>query len=364
MRNARNKCLVVLVAAALMLAGCGGGGSGGSGGGGTPTGSTDTPGGTLDSGVSLTAVNDAVLFALPAAINDNNLIIGSAETAAGGILQPVKWRINPDGSVATAAEALQPLVAGGFAAAMDVNDTDVIVGIAANAAGASRAVVWSPGVAVPSSLPLLIPGGFTAAYAINNGGRIVGEAETADGDIVAVRWDRNPTTGALTGPLALPGGGEGAAYAINANGDIAGEHIATTGESGAVVWRLENDAYVRTDLASLAGFPQATALGISNAAAGPIVVGMVAGAGADGAFQAVQWDLAAGTTPTQLGSADSSAEAVNDAGIAVGDQNDRAYQWSPSGQALFTASSAAYDINNNDLIVGRSGSQGFVKLVE
>ena len=115
------------------------------------------------------------------------------------------------------------------------------------------------------------------------------------------------------------------------------------------------------------------AVDLSSSAAGAplIVVGEVADDGLGGLTQAVRWSVEGGTvTVTNLGSVDrsSGAVAVNNAGRAAGwEKNasvDLATVWNNSTgkSALLITDSQAFDINNNNLIVGRDASQGFVKL--
>jgi len=228
----------------------------------------------------------------------------------------------------------------------------------------------------------LTPGGFAAAYGINDTGRIVGSAENSDGLWQAVRWQRDVASGSLTGPFVLPGvpaGWEAEAYAVNADDTIAGELIDGEGISHAVIWQLNGASYVRVDLTGFAAFAHSLALDLNSPAVGdPLVVaGEVGDDGLSALTQAVQWSVDMTTVPAtvtasaNLGVAgkSSSAAAVNAAGRTAGWEESatgisQAATWDGlSPAAILTASdSQAFDINVNNLVVGRSGELGFVKL--
>ncbi len=312
------------------------------------------------------------------AINEANQVVGVSEVIAGGSLTPTLWEVDLDGNAVGAPATLEPLVAGGFAAGQDINDSGVVVGSAANAAGSLRAVAWADPLAAPATLQSLTPAGFSAAYAINNDGRIVGEAENSGGLFQAVYWQRS-AGGAITGPFVLPGtpaGWEAGAYAVNSGNMIAGELIDAAGISHAALWQWDaaSSTYTRVDLATIAGFAHAVALGLNDPAAGEdlAVVGEVIDDGLGGETHAVRWSVGATVTVTDLGTANrtSSAAAVNAAGTAAGFEENAtgtslASVWSAAGAntGLFTTASQAFDINGNNLVVGRNGSAGFVKRV-
>ncbi|WP_429886152.1 hypothetical protein [Geoalkalibacter halelectricus] len=361
MRNHLLKILVVLVAAAsLTLGGCGGSGSSG------PQGPAVE---TLDTGLTLMPVQDGdpntspAVFAVPAAINDGNLIIGSSEIEAGGTLKPVWWQVDADGRVIRADEPLALHPRSLFAAALGLNNNELIVGMA----GVDRAAAWAGVDALPVLLPTLAGGGDTAAFAVNGSGRIVGEAENNAGFFRAVYWQQ-AGDGTITMQPVLPGvpaEWDAAAYAINNSNTIAGELIDASGISRAAIWRLVGGNYVRLDLPTLADYTHAAALGLNNPAPGEplLVVGEVA-EGIE--VRAVAWEVAADgsvSAAIDLGAngLDSRAEAVNDAGLIAGWENDRAVVWETAVPTrLLNVDSKAFDINNENLAVGRKGNQGFV----
>lgn len=361
MRKDIMRKLVFLVAAAsLTLAGCGGGSSSG-----TPAAQP-----TLDTGLTLAPVDDgnpatpAAVFAIPTAINDNNLIVGASEPSAGAVLNSVWWEVDANGTVTAADEPLAPLAVNQFSAALALNLDGNVAGIAANATGAIRAVLWADVNAVPAALPLLTPGGETMAYGINDSGRIVGEAENTNGFLRAVWWQQSDT--GTAGPFVLPGvpnEWDSIAYAVNNGNVVAGELIDFDGISHAAVWLWDGSAYSLLNLPD-GGFDHSVALALNNA--DPLIVaGEVSDDGLTAEIRAVRWSIAGNVaTLTDLGTnnIDSGAEAVNDAGLVAGWRNDRATVWSgTTATDLFTTSSQAFDINNNNLAVGRLGSQGFVK---
>ena len=374
MRNHYKKLLILIAAACLTLTGCGNNNK-----------APAAPGVDSQGGITVTPIDDnnpataPAVFAVPAAINDSNQIIGSAEAVAGGTLKPAFWLVNDEGAATVAPTTMATIFAGGFASAHDINSAGIIVGMAANTDTSIRAVVWADKDATPALLQGLAPGGFAAAYGINDNGRIVGTAENGAGLLQAVRWQR-AVDGTLSGPFSLPGvpaGWEAEANAVNADNTIAGELIDIDGISQAVLWKLDEGTgvYTRLDLTLPVGFAHAVAIDLSSPAAGTplVVVGEMADDGLGGLTQAVRWSIdgANNITVTNLGTVDRSSgvAAVNNAGRAAGWENttaavNLATVWSnPTGKsALFTADSQAFDINNNNLIVGRTASQGFVKL--
>lgn len=378
MRNHIGKLLFLAAAASLTIAGCGGSSS-----------SPAAPGVGVNApaGIIVTAIDDGEpnnapgTFALPAAINDINQIVGTAEGVAGGILKPALWLVDDEGSATVAPSALAT-IANGFAAANNLNSAGVIVGMAANVDSSIRAVVWADKDSAPALLQGLAAGGFAAAYGINDSGSIVGSAENSAGLLRAVRWQRSDE-GALTGPFTLPGvpaGWEAEAYAVNAENHVVGEMIDAEGIAQAVLWRWTppagdipgNYAPVFLGMGNLTGFDHAMALDLASGEP-LVVVGEVADDGNGGLSQAVRW-VVDGTTVTftNLGAADrsSSAAAVNTAGRVAGWESNAsavslATVWNktPGKTALLNTSSQAFGINDNNLVVGRSGSAGFVKKV-
>lgn len=362
--------LALVAAAALALAGCGGGSSSG-----TPAPIAPEPFTPAPIGDGTTNPEPGV-FGIAIAINDFNEIIGAAAPAAGETLQPAFWMVDGVGAPTGAPALLAALVEDGFAAPFGLNNDGVIVGIAANAVGTIRAVVWADDTSAPTVLPSLAPGAPAAAYDINSSGRIVGEAENADGLLIAVRWARD-SGGTVTGPFALPGvpaGWEAAAYAINSDGTIAGELIDIDGISRAALWFGDAGSYVRFDLpVDAIDSDHFVALGLNDPAAGQPL--LVAGEGFDDGLtlqsRAMLWTVDEVATSSDLSAndLDSSAAAVNSAGNIVGWEGNGtrlATNW-PAGAAavsLLTIESQALDINNNNLAVGIADGGGFVKLVE
>ncbi|MHB1400378.1 MAG: hypothetical protein ACYDAI_18040 [Trichloromonadaceae bacterium] len=384
MRKYTYKLVVLLTAASLALAGCGGGGGGGTAA--APAG-VDAPGGIVvapieNNNPAPTPENPAPqpgVFALPAAINNNNQIVGTAEAVLGGLLKPAFWQVDDLGATTVAPSTLAALVADGFAAAFGLNNDGVIVGVVGTATvGINRAAVWANKDASPTQLPLLAPFSLSAAYGISPSGRIVGTAENADLLLQAVRWER-AVNGSVTGPFLLPGvpgGWESEAYAINDDDTIAGELIDAEGISRAVLWRFNGTSYDRVDLTAIPGFANAVAFGLNSPAAGQpllVVVGEVSDDGLGGETHAARWSVnGASITAADLGNNNrgSSAAAINTAGLAVGYEESgtdvqQASTWAiPTLKSiLIDTDSQAFGVNDNNLVVGRSASQGFVKRV-
>ena len=375
MCNHYKKLLILIAAATLFLSGCGS----------SNNNSPAAPGLTNPAGITVAPIDDnnpatvPAVFAMPAAINDSNQIVGSAEAAAGGLLKPTFWIVDNQGAATVAPTEMNTVVVDGFASAHDINSDGVIVGNAANIDTSLRAVVWGDKDAAPALLNSLAGGFFAAAYGINDTGQIVGTSENIDGLLKAVRWQR-AVDGTLTGPSILPGvpvGWEAEANAVNADNHIVGELVDAAGISSAVVWEWDgvSSSYTALNLPVPAGFDHAVAFDLNSPAPGQplLVVGEVSDDGLSGLTHAVRWSIDASNNITviDLGTTDrsSSAAAVNSAGRAAGWENNAsavslATSWNnPTGKAaLFANDSQAFDINNNNVVVGRSAGQGFVKL--
>lgn len=385
MRTYTHKMVILVAAASLALAGCGGGG------GGTPAAPAATPGIDAPGGIVIAPIENPTpaptpenpapqpgVFALPSAINNNNQIVGVAEAVLGGLLKPAFWQVDNLGATSVAPSTLAAMTADGFAAAFGLNNDGVIVGVVGTAtAGINRAAVWSNKDASPTQLPLLAPGRPSAAYGISPSGRIIGTAENSDLLLQAVRWER-AANGSVTGPFVLPGvpaGWESEAYAINENNTIAGELIDADGISRAVLWQFNGTTYERLDLPAIVGFANAIAFGLNTPAAGQplLVVGEVSDDGVGGETHAARWSVNGATiTASDLGNNNrgSSAVAVNTAGLTVGYEESvadvqQASVWAtPTLKSILVETdSQAFGVNNNNLVVGRSGTQGFVKRV-
>ncbi|GAB4567352.1 MAG: hypothetical protein Tsb0017_27820 [Geothermobacteraceae bacterium] len=377
--NSRYFWVIILGLSLLLTAGCGGGGGGG----------TVVTGVQSSGGIDTTPADDGnpatppAVFAIPAAINDNNELVGTSETTAGGVLQAAYWMVNNTGAATVEASNLQSLAPDLFAAAHDLNGAGVIAGSAENTDTSIRAVVWDDNASAPRILQGLAPGADADANAINADGRIVGSSE--DGNFLrkAVYWDRSATDGSLTGPFQLPGvpaDWESEAWAVNDDGVIAGELIDLSGISHAAIWQPDVAGYVRVDLPTPVGFDHAIAFGLNNAAAGGTAIQVVGETSDDNlnAFsQAVIWSLDLAAVPATVtatdeigvNNRDSSALAVSDAGRTVGWQDSatdvsQAVFWDGAAPAsvLVSTDSQAFDINAGNLVVGRSGTVGFVKL--
>lgn len=384
MRKYTHKLAILLAAASLALAGCGG--SGGTAAAPVAAPGVDAPGGIVIAPIENNNPAPAPgnpapqpgVFALPSAINNNNQIVGVAEAVLGGLLKPAFWEVDNLGATSVAPSTLAAVIADGFAAAFGLNDDGVIVGVVGTAtAGNNRAAVWSNKDANPTQLPLLAPSRPSAAYGISPSGRIIGTAENGDLLLQAVRWER-AANGSVTGPFLLPGvpaGWESEAYAINDANTIAGELIDTEGISRAVLWQFNGTSYVRVDLTAITGFANAVAFGLNSPATGQplLVVGEVSDDGLGGETHAARWSVNGATiTAFDLGNNNrgSSAAAINTAGLTVGYEESvadvqQASTWTtPTFKSiLIQTDSQAFDVNNSNLVVGRSANQGFVKRV-
>jgi uncharacterized membrane protein len=364
---------------ALLLAGCGGGGDSSSPSGSPSPGSPQT--GALDSGgagLSLEQVSDgqggtvSANFSAAVDINDALKVIGYAEIVPGSPFAAALWTVDASGSTSVAPAALASLTSGGFAAAFALDGASSPVG-QANNGGRLVAVLWKNGVGLPAVLPQLAGTGNSAAYAVSaDGSLIVGEAADATGAPRAVIWSRNTNGNFTAAPAVLPvtafaSGGDlsrfssasGVARAGAREILVAGEAVDGTGTLHAVLWRSVNGG---TSFSAID-------LGEDHAAYAVNSARQVAGEN-DLSLAPVSWsvsDQGVATAPVALAAA-GSAQAINNNGRIAGwsGVSPRASVWlGTAATTLFSTESQAYGLNNEvqPLVVGRVGNQGFVKRV-
>lgn len=207
-----------------------------------------------------------------AAVED--LVVGHS-SPSGGPTHAFSWNID------SGISEFQPLVSGSDARALDVNSVGVAVGTATDAAGNTRAVIWTT-EEKPTDLGTL--GGPTGqAYSVNSGGVAVGEASNEAGASRPFWW--SPEVG-MRG-LAVPRGFQsGRANSINKGNSVAGAAIGKS--QRAVVWELGQDlgrpGKGAAILPLLRGTTESEASAISDN-------GLVAGwvRGPDGKRHAVLW---------------------------------------------------------------------------
>ncbi len=236
-----------------------------------------------------------------------------------------------------------------------VNNSGTVVGSAYRYDGSGaplgfRAVRWDGSGAPALELGNLgtDTGGFAQIHpaAINNAGAVVGSAPLYlttsfnNGDR-AVRWDSSDTGATLLGQLGPPTNIRfySDAFAINDAGTAVGTAYKVLGQGGsfsdykgarAVRWNASGTAV--TELGHLgtdsSGLTYATAYAINSAGVAVGNANKYTGSGAQLGYRAVRWNPG-GTAATELGHLGtdlsgitySSADAVNDAGIAVGAAN-------------------------------------------
>ena len=369
---------IVCIAVLLTLAGCGGGGgssSSNSGGGGAP--GALEPGGaglTFDQTAGAAGASVAVSFSSAVAINDVNEVVGFVELTPGAGFIAGYWRVDATGTPSTTPSALPAIPGNTFCAAASIDDAGNAVGQSAR--GAQRVAVYWPFGGVPVELPALTGAGNSAAYFITQDGTLVaGEAQDAASRTRAVVWVGDGA-GNFGLPVVLPvnvfSGGLGispfssasAVARVGAEIWVAGEALDGAGVLHAALWRSNDGGILFTavDLAA-AGEVGSAAYGVG--AGGQIVGESETAAG----FVPVRWvsNGAGGYTRTSLAAA-GGAVAVNDNGRAAGwsGSTDLATVWNNTTPAtLFSTQSQAYSLNNSlqPLVVGRSGSFGFVKRV-
>ncbi|HKI50641.1 MAG TPA: hypothetical protein VJ995_01080 [Geothermobacteraceae bacterium] len=354
---------LLLCASLLTLAGCGSGGSG-------PAAPVVPAAPAVGGTTPLEPAGVTATFSQAVAINDANQVVGFAETAAGSPFTAAVWTVNSLGETASAPTALDALPGGSFSSGFSVDTAGNVVGVADNGL-AQVAVIWPTGSTTPAALPELVAGGFSAAYGINpDGNLIVGEAEDASFTTRAVVWP--VVAGTVGAPVVLPEvfalpdlpGAFSAAYAVNDAGWVVGEVEDNGFQFHAVVWQPDvGGGYsTMTDLRT-GGEVNSVAQGINsqNQVVGESEV-------LTGSFVPALWadDGTGEFNRTDL-STDGGAAGINDAGRIAGWNGPipNAAVWDSSsllGTDLFSAESQAYSINNNNLVVGYNGNEGFVRL--
>ena len=200
--------------------------------------------------LSQVADNSLYVNAQARDINDSSLIVGQVNDPVTDDYLPACWTVDDSG-----ASALLILPSELEAVAVALNDNDEIVGSGQTANGAWVAQYWLNPLALPLSLPPLPGDSESDAFGLNNDGVVCGisyqqlydelgepthRAQTA----VAWRVVSDPDSGVpvVSGPIALPSDGESFARAINdsdANGlaEIVGDFANYT----AGVWTVHSD---------------------------------------------------------------------------------------------------------------------------
>ena len=369
------KLISVLSLATLLLAGCGGNSNNNNlGPDSNPvTGSLEVGGNGVSTGQVVDGTGALVIANFTSAldINDLNQVIGIAEVTPGAPFTAALWSVNADGAATIAPTALAPLITGGFAAAFALDEAGIPVGQANNSTRLV-AVIWNNSAA-PTALPELAASGNYAAYAISDDGNlIVGSAVDASGTTRAVIWAANASGDFVAAPTVLPvnifaSGVDFSPYsAANGVAQVGADEILVVGEAEAgngtlhaALWQSTNGGatFTPVDLGA-----EHIALAVNS---GRKIVGEN-----DTTLAAVSWtvtDQGVATAPVTLAVA-GSAVAVNENGRVAGwsGASDRATVWNGTTPAtLYNTVSQANALNNDlqPLVVGREGSQGFVKRV-
>jgi len=367
-----------LLALALFLAGCGGGGGGGANNAAGPDIDGDGIPNTADafpSDATRFAAQTTVLlagvtggtFSAAMAINNSNQVIGLAENSAAEV-KGARWTVNAAAGTASAPVTLEPLTGNTYSAAYGINDAGVTVGESKNG-GETVAAFWPAGGTSAAALSLTGFAAPAAAYEINNAGQVVGEA-TVGAVNRAVIW--NSTTAAPVALGTLTGGTYSAAYAINESGLVVGEADNSAGQNRAVAWLVSPQGAVTAgpvDLGTLDGHVTSFALGVD--ASGRVVGESETAAGEP---RATLWTInpqtLAVTARTDLGSG--GAHAINGADRVAGHLGTPtlASVWDtrnlnlPNNIQTGAAFSQAFGLNDDNLIVGLSGTQGFVTMTK
>ena len=366
-----------LLALALFLAGCGGGGGSANNASGPDIDGDGIPN-TADafpSDATRFAAQTTVLlagitggtFSAAMAINNSNQVIGLAENSAAEV-KGVRWIVNTAGGTASPPVTLEPLTGNTYSAAYGINDAGITVG-ESNNGGETVAAFWPAGGTSAAVLSLAGFAAPAAAYEINNAGQVVGEV-TVGAVNRAVLWNGTAAVPADLGTLA--GGTYSAAYSINDSGLVVGEANNSTGQNRAVAWLVSPQGAITAgpvDLGTLDGHVASFALGVD--AAGRVVGESETAAGES---RATLWTInpqtLAVTARTDLGSG--GAHAINGADRIAG------YLGTPSLASVWDTRnlnlannvqtgatfSQAFGLNDDNLVVGLSGTQGFVTMTK
>jgi uncharacterized membrane protein len=331
----------------ITLAGCGNGGGGSA------------------SGAGIQALNlldrpSEGDFSSAVAINDTGTVVRLSDTAKE-VTQGARWTVDATG-VALIQSVLDSLD-GNYSAAYAVNNGGTVVGESSSGA-ATVPVSWPAGSITPSPLTLPSGGGTNgAAYGINTIGQIVGEAQDVAGNTVAVMWAWPGSTA-----VTLPGlgGSASSAYFINDAGEAVGEAEDACGVMHPVMWRIGAGTSVVAELPMLSPGTDTGGIAFGINQAGDIVGEVEL---ADGSRKTVLWQANAAGGFEVIETRFSSAYAVKDANRVCADSFGVAFEWNPCSAAITpcdenTASpdiSQAFGVNENNLVVGRVGTQAFVE---
>lgn len=263
-------------------------------------------------------------------------------------------------------------------AALDINENDLVVGSSESAGGEGHAFVYDKGNPGAGMTDLGSLGGDNStAYGINDSNQIVGSSENVDGDERAFLYE-----GGAMADIGTLGGDQASASAINNSGQIAGWSELGTGIIGepgvapgatsvpsryvgtASTHAFRYEGGTMTDIPTLGGL---SAIGLDINANGWVVgVSNLTGNTSQHAFL---WKGSG--TPIDLGTLggnDSTANAINDSAEVVGwaktaSGNAYAFYWTEAGGmtnlgTLGGTDSSANDISNAGVIVGNSRITG------
>lgn len=196
----------------------------------------------------------------PRGLNDAGTVVGYVsvmESGFGWVDHAALWQTGTLFDLGT--------LGGHFSYGYAVDNSERVVGMSFNAAGAPRAALWMAGV--PYDLGTL-GGAKSHAYDINDAGDVVGVADTAAGSshafLFTVDGAGNVTSRTDIGVL---GGDNAAAYAVNASGAVVG-----TSSDNAFLWNAGGLTDLNTLVPTGSGWELRTAWAINDQ-------GQIAGSG-------------------------------------------------------------------------------------
>lgn len=251
------------------------------------------------------------------------------------------------------------LPGGSFSSAYDINNIGEVVGVASDATGVNRRVIWQNGVIV-DTLPQA-SAATTTAWQMNEQRQFVGVAVVNSKAAYGVFWDHGVAIPLQPLPGTVASGA--AANGINAVGDVAG---GGTGGGGGVplfqhagIWR---NGVLYRDLGVMPGGDYSMAFDINDA--GQVTGTGTAGGGPVGRQYAFVWENGVfRKLPEIPGNFSSVGRSINALGVVAGQSNGGDPVVWKNGVLFPLAfpnrlANTIYEINDNGDVVGTVGNRG------
>lgn len=232
------------------------------------------------------------------------------------------------------------LVGATSSGARGINSLGYVAGNYTDASGASRPVMWNP-----NGSTSILAGADAWASDINDLGQVVGSL----GGCPTI-WDANGVKADLPTPI---GASSCVAYGTSRNGWIAGSGLFPGARTGAVIWSPE---HVAQGIWSDSPFVETYSANAINDA------GVAVGSGTHGFSPPAAFVFSNGGNPGMLAGGvfgpSAVANAINDQGCIAGRLDSHAVVWNTDGTVSQYELGTAYGINDAGLVVGESGGFG------